>query len=263
MNALPESLEKNELVAGSYKFVSSMHGIVLTEILVSMALSSMLVVGVINFYIGFKKQFLISHIKMEEFTEKKLITSLLRHRIYHAGFTPCMNLKYLKTQNKFDENKPINHLKLNQSSKHTLTIQRMNESFAISRVLNNQLMESDSNHMNLKKGDKILIADCYHAETAEIHSINYNSQKHFIQLSEPLSFVYEDTVYFGQFMRESFYLETINDKHQFRYQLNRSDVLTESISKFEPTRTSKKMMTILIRFQHDKTDYKIQTAYRS
>ena len=135
MTAIPSSIKK-ELIPWPRQLVNITQGFILTELLVCVVLSSVLVIGMINLYIGFKKQFLISHIKMEESSEKKFITNLLRHRIHHAGFTPCMNLKYLKTKNRFDENKPINSVILDQSINHILTIQRMSESFTTIRMLN-------------------------------------------------------------------------------------------------------------------------------
>ena len=124
-------------------------------------------------------------------------------------------------------------------------------------------MVSDHNHQQWKKGDRIMIADCFHAETAEVRAIKYNNHKQLIQFAEPLTFMYRDIAYVGQFMKEVFYLESIKNKHLFKYHLNRSEVLTESIEKFELINTSNKLITILIRFKHDKTDYKIQTAHRS
>ena len=235
-------------------------GFCLTEQLLGVLLSSLILVGLVNYYITFKNQFLLSQIKMDELIEREQIINLLRHRIQHAGFTPCMNLKNLLSS---DLNQPIHHMTIEPTPKHTLTIRRMNEEFIVAQMTNDQTLMSHAKGIKFKNGDKIMVSDCHHAEVTEVESIKYSHLTTHITLSNSLRFDYRDSVYVGVFLDESFHLAQNGNQHSFVYHLNRSEVLSHSLNKFEVQLAEENKITILLRFNHDKTDTTIEATIRS
>jgi type II secretory pathway component PulJ len=167
-------------------------GFSLIELLIAVGLACFLLMGVWRVYSTFHRTHDRLHSQMTEAIELQLIESLLRHRIRSAGYTPCMPLDRLLTEEPLFANK---------FTKDSITLNQMDEPVYPVLSLDNQNLILNQ-HANLDPAKLYLIADCYHAELVRIRT----TYKQHVVLLHPLHFNYEQPVYFGSWLSERFFM---------------------------------------------------------
>jgi hypothetical protein len=201
-------------------------GITLMELLVAMGLASFMLAGIWRVYFYFRH----AHDRLEKQLitayELQLVTSLLRNSIRRAGFTPCMPLNSLWTED---------GLYAYQIKDAGLTLNRMSEPVYLTQVQDNRhlLLTVDPTYTTsqglsaesrmlatwLDPADKLrdvgsgeerlkthLIADCYHAELIHIKAIKTSYEGQQVELSNALHFNYLPPVYLGEWLSETYYM---------------------------------------------------------
>tara|TARA_Y100000588_G_C14227306_1_gene913755 strand:- start:1479 stop:2210 length:732 start_codon:yes stop_codon:yes gene_type:complete len=243
--------------------MNKISGFGVTEQLISILISSIILMCLVQFYLSFKKFFFLYHMKAQEFSENILISELIRNRIQHAGFTPCMNVKHLISTNIFDDQKPIRPFTVQMLPSPQLTIERMSENYDHTTIVDSRHIIIDNNQFKLKKNDKILIADCFHCETASVQSLKKSKGQSVIELSHALAHRYQGRVYVGSYLKETFYLSTLRGYDEFRYDLDRSEVLSDSMTTFQPIHVDQNEIIIRMKFKNDKKNTEIRAFVRS
>lgn len=82
----------------------------------------------------------------------------------------------------------------------------------------------------IRAGDTLIIADCFHAETHRIKQSQANSVGQVLELEQPLIYQYQDPVYAGLWIEESFSIEK-NPQQTFSmfYRFNKKEELSDFI----------------------------------
>ncbi|WP_133131179.1 PilW family protein [Legionella yabuuchiae] len=198
-------------------------GFSLTEVLIGMFISSILVLMVINQFLSVKHHVqYISH-AMEQDIELQLVVDLMRHSIRHAGFTPCLNLEHLVTADRTQQNRSLSALNIEQGTSR-IRIQRMNESFEMVEVLlsDQTLLTGKA----FKTNQLVLIADCYHAEVQKIHRVRTKGDKVMITLEKPFLFNFHEPIYIGHWINEEYLIQRNNHSESLFYKQNHKEELT-------------------------------------
>lgn len=203
-------------------------GFSLVEIMISLFLSTILLTALIEHYLSAKKQYNQAHILLEEALEFEWVEELIRDASHRAGFTPCVSLKWLMSED--EHNKKLQAIDLVDDKGSGFTINHMSERFdSISVFRDRELIVSGDNHYS--PGEKILIADCHHAEINEVVVEHRMHDKTFLGLKKNLHFDYEKPCYLGAWVQERFFIRTNQQGNKaLYYQNGHAEELTAQVS---------------------------------
>lgn len=193
-------------------------GTTLTELMISLVLVHLILMGLITAFMAAKRQFKLQSIEMEQAFDVQLISEILGDSIRSSGFTPCLNLNLLDTHSRSHQKIPA----LARDPDGGLHLYKMSLQFEEVEVLENQKVYVKSTPF--KKGKLVLIADCQHAEVQEIQSIQQNKA---ITLSSSLCFKYQKPIFIGEFVEERFHLSA-KDPNMLMYQVNGTEEILSS-----------------------------------
>ncbi len=171
-------------------------GISLPEIMIALLLASMITTALMNQYIITKRHYLHLQALWNDDIELKQTTDFIRDSIRQAGFTPCLSLDYLDTPHK-----PA------MAAGSGLNINRMSPCFDVLLNVSSPNQIIISHRYPLRKGEAVMIADCYHAEVRRISHIIHSPGRQMLELDMPLNFTYQQPAYAGEWLQEHFYVK--------------------------------------------------------
>ena len=181
-------------------------GVGLSELLIALLLASLTTMVLMRHYLNTKQQY--SHIQtaLEQSIDLQLVTDLIRDSARRAGFTPCSGIDHLMTIDRRKSRRKIVAIEVGRDGDPSLHINRMSEHFdtVIKALGPAELLTSDLQTMY--RGQSILVADCYHAEVQSISQLRHTAVGQRITLAEPLVFTYQDPIYIGEWLEETFYI---------------------------------------------------------
>ncbi|MDP1602620.1 MAG: prepilin cleavage protein [Legionella sp.] len=182
-------------------------GVSLTELLISLFLSSLLMSLLMHHYLNSKQQYRFFQTTLEQRFDEQLITELIQGSIRRAGFTPCRGINKLISRDSRNEARNLVAVDANAGKYHALKLNRMSEKyFIVSNVLSPaRLLLVGEALIESKK--PVLIADCFHAEVHVIKSIQRTYQGTVITLKKPLVFDYYSSVYIGEWVEEQYFIK--------------------------------------------------------
>lgn len=187
-------------------------GISLTELLVGLLLSSFIMLSLAQTYLGCKKHFNSIEAQLAEAFDIEWTSALLRESIRQAGFTPCSSLDNLQHNQDI-----LPAIKIENFPKQSLSLRRMTMYFnkVIEFQSSTQLIVSKGN--NIHANQKIIIADCYHAEINTAEEIRQIGQAQHIRLQRPLAYDYLGTAYLGEWIDEKWFIKSNKLKQNSLY----------------------------------------------
>lgn len=232
--------------------MKTLRGSSLTEVLVALVASSILIMILMNQYLGVKRHYQKYEAQLESSLETQLVVDLIRSTIRKAGFTPCMSIDNLRTYDTRNNMSSLSSLILPSPEHHDLQINHMSDEFALlqSQVSPTQLLLK--NEAEFSKKHPILIADCTHAEVHSIHELQHDSQHWKMTLNHALVYTYNPPVYVGEWIEEHFSIQ----RGQLFYGLTHQDALTEAVRDFTVTLKShhgKRLLHVTLNLEEDKT----------
>lgn len=199
---------------------NKLQGISLLELMLASALSSFIVLAVWQGLAIQQRAMNQIHHHMAVDVELASVASILRDRIRHAGFSPCLSLAHLVTLD--EEANPLLPYQLDELGQR-LTLNRMGDAYQEVTVINDHELRVNRQ----KKSTSVhLISDCFHAELVRISQHDRNG----ILLQHPLRFSYQPPVFLGEWQSESF--EVIKGKGLMLHG-HRSDVLSDRVQQLE------------------------------
>jgi hypothetical protein len=207
-------------------------GIGLTEVLVGLLLSSLIMLSLSQMYLGCKKQYQLMQDKLAEAFDVQWVSMLLRNSISQAGFTPCLRLDNLIR----DQKQIPKSLIIENPPFQGISIRKM--AIPFNQVIKFQsptrLIVSKNTPIRLHHA--LIIADCYHAEIAIPESVRVVGQEQYLTLKKSLSFDYLGSIYLGEWINEKWYIKinASNQKSLF-YQTSRSEELSPLIHSLQFT----------------------------
>lgn len=207
----------------------------LVELFIALALANFMMVTLLHHYLQCKKHYLMLQTAIEDDLELQMVTDLIRNNIRRAGFTPCLNIESLKT------NDPISAIKIENLPFPSLHINRMSEKFnTVLHVIDAGSMIS-SKEERLHRKQTVLIADCYHAEVNHIVDVSLTSLGQWITFSKPLLFQYDTSSYIGPWLEETYFF-----KKTLFYHLQQAEELTKIMQGMENQREGQLVHTKLL-----------------
>lgn len=171
-------------------------GMSLSEVLMCLALTSFMMLMIVRQYTSFKYQMLQTVQRLQERTAHLSGLMLLRQSIQSAGFTPCGSIRQLihPTDRLF---LPIDIGKGDQ-----LLIHHMIDPIRTIRWIHSPTAVELSQALP-STAQRVLIADCYHAEA---HVIAHATGK-TITFQTPLQYTYHPPIYIAEWASERFWVQ--------------------------------------------------------
>ena len=178
----------------------------LVELLLGLLLGSFLLMLLTRQYLIAKQHSDKTFQAIQLAYDKQAISELLRRSIRQAGFTPCGALGQLVMPSD-DGTAPKQAIAVNVGDKQALQIMRMSDEVAIvTKVLSPHqlIVEADA---TFKLKEKVLLADCFHAEVNTITASRRLGTNWQIALKQALHFTYVPPIYIGEWLEERFFVD--------------------------------------------------------
>lgn len=182
-------------------------GISLSEVLVSLFLSSLIGSMLCHFYLLNKRQYTQMHATLARGFEVQMVSDLLADSIRRAGFTPCLCVDKTKIVDRRAEGAVVLGLRIASPPHSFIQVSRMSEHFSHVLAIKNQQQVLISKSSQVMEGHPVLIADCSHGE---IHSPLHVAQRvdgTLVTLAKPLMFHYASLTYFGEWLEEQWFIK--------------------------------------------------------
>jgi prepilin-type N-terminal cleavage/methylation domain-containing protein len=202
-------------------------GFSLTELLISLFLTSLISALLIQAYVANKRQYLALHKLLEINFDVQWVNDLLSNSIRHAGFTPCLRIDQLEAVDVRSGAKSFAALNFDKSG---LYVHRMSEHFGELIAIHNSNTIEVSKEALLHKKQALLIADCYHAEIHRIVQIEQSANSFLLTLAKPLLFQYPSATYAGAWLDEQWFIQSnVHGVKALYYKLVHSEEITALI----------------------------------
>lgn len=212
-------------------------GISLSEVLISLLLSSLIFTTLIQFYLSSKRHYLEAETLLATQLDLRWVSDLLSDSIRRAGFTPCMNIDQLELKK---QGRRVHGLIIENEPQQLLQVNRMDEHFARVIEIKNSTQIFVSQDLVFNEKRLVLIADCEHAELQQITHVEMYPAGLLITLAHPLHFTYNNTTYVGQYIEERWLIQNnVQGKPALFYQLSQSEELTPLIQSLHSSRQYK------------------------
>lgn len=181
-------------------------GTSLAEMLVALVSSSVLIVTLMNQYLGVKRHYQRAEHELETAMDMQLVHDLMRDSIRQAGFTPCLGVDYLISIDTRNRRQDLVSIEMQPEGGTGFQINHMSARYGL---LTSQLTQTSwlaKHDMLYLRHASVLISDCYHAEVHtidDIHLVNGHSE---IKLRQPMVYDYVSPVYIGEWLEERFFM---------------------------------------------------------
>lgn len=163
-------------------------GLSLTEVLISLFLTSVIITTLFQLYLGSKRQYVeIEKILTTRF-DLQWVSDLLSDSIRRAGFTPCLGIDRLQVIDRRNHQNKIQALQIGNQPNQFIQVNRMNEHFTKIVKIQGATRILVQNPVSFHKKRPVLIADCEHAEVQELLEIEQQAENSLITLNKPLFF---------------------------------------------------------------------------
>jgi hypothetical protein len=187
--------------------MSHERGASLTELLISLFLSCLLMSALMQHYLSSKRQYHYFQTTLEQRFDEQLISELIQRSTRSAGFTPCRGINQLTTSDRRNESVTLAAIDTNAGKNHALKLSRMSDDFfTVAEVLSSTRLLIEGNAA-VESNHPLLIADCFHAEVQVINRLQKTPQGLVITLKRPMAFEYEGSIYVGEWVEEQFLIK--------------------------------------------------------
>ncbi|KTC79962.1 PilW family protein [Legionella cherrii] len=241
-------------------------GLSLTEVLISLFLTSVIITTLFQLYLGSKRQYVeIEKILTTRF-DLQWVSDLLSDSIRRAGFTPCLGIDRLQVIDRRNHQNKIQALQIGNQPNQFIQVNRMNEHFTKIVKIQGATRILVQNPVSFHKKRPVLIADCEHAEVQELLEIEQQAENSLITLNKPLFFSYDGSVYIGEYLEEKWFIKkNAQGVDALHYQLVQSEEVTPLIH-FLHTRNQrikeKQFLEMIVGLDENKT-LELRVAVRS
>lgn len=215
-------------------------GMSLSEVLIGLFLSSLIMMTLTQFYLSSKKQYLAAQDILSKNFDVQWVSDLLSDSIRRAGFTPCLSIDQLINDDK------LQSIRVQNNPQQSIQIQRMDEHFFKVKRLHGAtkiVVERSVFH----EKNPILIADCEHAEVHQILSVSSQADGTVLTLKKPLRFPYSSSVYVGEFVEERWFIKkNAGGEEALYYQANQAEEMTPLIHSMNSSIREKQLVKIVM-----------------
>ncbi|WP_298623205.1 prepilin cleavage protein [uncultured Legionella sp.] len=181
-------------------------GFGLTEIMISLFLSSIIITGLIQLYLNVKQHYLESQKALEVHLEVQWISDLLSDSIRRSGFTPCLSVDRLVSMDMRNLGHVLTGFKW-VSSEQSLFISRMSNVFSERIEFRSPTEIAVMGEVVFNKHRPLIIADCHHAEVHQILKIVSLHKGQLITIAAPMMYSYDQSVFVGEWIEEKWMIK--------------------------------------------------------
>ena len=175
-------------------------GFSLTEMLISLFLASIIMAALFQVYWVIKRDYTATQKILDKQFDILWVTELLADSIRRSGFTPCMGIEHLITKESIPTLSYSNSLQSITSHRMGEDCVKVLQILSPSRILVPKSAAFDEDQ-------KLLVADCYHAEIHTLYQIHSFPYGKVLTLTTPLIFNYPDTIYAGEWIEETWFIK--------------------------------------------------------
>lgn len=211
--------------------MSRQYGVSLTELMISLCLSSLLMMALIQTWLTGNRHYNQSQIILEQGFELQLVNELIRDSVRLAGFMPCIGITHLIAKDRRDKPHPLVAVDLISDNSHSITLARMGEDFVnvLQQIGPSRLLVDKGHSFNI--GNAIVIADCYHAEVHVVADSKKTPRGWIVSLEKPLDFDYILPFHLGEWLEERFFIQKNREgKSALYYGTNHTEELTDQVN---------------------------------
>lgn len=212
----------------------SQMGISLVELMVSMALSCLLMSSLLHVFLSGKNHYRVATASLEREFELQQVSELLRDSSRRAGFTPCGGINHLTTQDRRNSENRLAALTWRAGKHQALQLAHMSDDFFVVREIISPTRLRVEGPASFLPNHPVLLADCFYAEVLAVSGSQRSGQDTFITLSKPYRFPFSAPMYLGEWVEERFYMgQTRRGVPALFYDANRAEELTEHVTGLE------------------------------
>lgn len=205
-------------------------GFSLSDLLISLLLSSFLMTILFQCYLTAKEQYLDAEKRLVTGFELQWVSDMLADSVRRAGFTPCLGIESLQVYDSRTGLRQVVGLRIDNNAGGLIEVRRMSEHFSPILSLQNSSQIVIPTRQESNKKRAVLIADCAHAEIHQVLNSKPFAQATLVTLSKPLLFTYAKPVYFGEWLEETWRIKTnAHGVKALYYQAEQSEMLSLAI----------------------------------
>jgi type II secretory pathway pseudopilin PulG len=208
-------------------------GYSLPEILIALACSSLLMMILMNQYLGMKRYYKHAQVTLEQGLDVQLIIDMMRDSIRQAGFTPCLGIEQLISLDTRTNQTGLTAIELRQDIASAIQINHMRNEFATLIKFRSPTTLEITKNVNFDARKPIIIADCYHAEVHSLRDLDNISGALIMNLEHSVMSDFHPPVFVGEWLEESFFVRN----RALYYQLGHADMLSTAIHELHVTST--------------------------
>lgn len=183
----------------------------LTDALISVFLTSLITMLLMQFYVSNKQQYLQAQQKLETNFDIQWVSDVLSDSVRRAGFTPCLGINQLEVVDRRHFKATVSAITIDSPSFSSLGINRMSEHFDKIILIRSPTQLLVTKGTIFRENHHVLIADCEHAEIHQILRVDREGRYFLITLTRPLLFSYSVSTYLGEWLEERWFIRE-NDK---------------------------------------------------
>ncbi|MCC5792394.1 MAG: hypothetical protein JJT82_07295 [Legionellaceae bacterium] len=227
------------------------HGYSFANLLMGVFLSLILSLLALQHYLNLKQHYRETTMQLNASLERSFSLQLLRHSLFHAGFTPCGSFRQLLELERHPDQQrlsaPISILPLPQQG---ITIRRMSADFF-------PLQQDAANQIRLPleaqvhPGDYLIISNCHYFQRLVIDRIYPGQNQLHLRLHTPIHSQLQPNASVGLWIEEHFYIE----KKGLYYHHHKPELLSphwQGLPRIEPA-TGMKMLHLSLIDRQGKT----------
>lgn len=202
----------------------------LTEVMITVFLSSLIAIAMIQLFLSHKRQYQQHQYQLERAFDLNRIRELMRMSVIKAGFTPCLPLSQLTLKDNREPGRILHDLRLQQKPYPALLTARMSDEFIEQFKILGSRQLWVKGHLNPKR--PLIIADCFQAEIHQIESIKPYRGGFLLELEKPLSFSYSHQAYLGEWVEERWFVrENVRGKKALYFASSQSEELSSFVQR--------------------------------
>ena len=235
-------------------------GTSLAEMLVALVSSSLLILILMNQYLGVKQHYLRAEHWLESALDVQLVSDLLRDTTRQAGFTPCLGVDHLMTMDTRNRSEGLISIEMHTDGDSGFQINHMSAHYGLLLTQLSQTSWTATPDMSILKHSPVIIADCYHAEVHTIERIRSENGYSEIKLDQAMEYAYVPPIYIGEWLEERFFMR----KRTLFYQLEHVDALSSVVNDWSvslTTRYEKRLLHVVLALE-DNPSIQLDTMLR-
>lgn len=216
---------------GLEHYTDEAQGFGFIEIMLVLALASFLLAGLMQVYVAHQLHHKKMNLQLNEAFDVELAEQLIRHNIRSAGFTPCMPIGRLITDD--GEGQRLQPYFIEREPNTALHLYRMDKGVTL-QILDQKYLHLDEKY-TFHEDSAYLIADCYHAEIVhpvKAAGLNWESD-------HEARFKYVPPIYIGLWLHEVFLARASGPSKGLTYIYRHPEILTPWIQQLfiEPVKS--------------------------